>query len=341
MPHRITLLPSKHGFDADEDANLLQAGLDAGLHLPYGCRNGACGSCKGRIVAGQVDRGDYQERALSAEEVRDGYALFCSSRALSDLTIECRELGAARGDIPRKTLPCRVHKLERLAEDVMAIHLVLPASERLQFLAGQYIDILLKDGRRRSFSLANAPHDDAFLQLHVRRVPGGHFTEHVFDALRERDILRFEGPHGGFFLREESTKPIVLVAGSTGFAPVKAIVEHALHQGAPRPMTLYWGACERAGLYMNALAESWMAKGVHYIPVLSGPQAGAGWPGRTGLVHEAVMADLPDLSGHQVYVCGAPAMVDAARCDFAARCGLKDDDFFADAFSFSRESASA
>ncbi len=341
MPHRITIDPSGHQFDVEPGNTLLRAALEAGVHLPYGCRNGACGACKGRVVSGQVDRGLYTEGALSEADLARGYALFCCARPLSDLVIESREVGVVR-DIPVKTLPCRVQKLARLAPDVMLLQLKLPASERMQFLAGQYVDILLKDGRRRSFSIANAPDADECLELHVRQVPGGHFTSHVFQAMKERDILRLEGPHGDFFLREDSDKPVVLLAGGTGFAPIKAIVEHAFRQKSARPMALYWGARDRAGLYLHGLAEGWAAShaGFRYVPVLSEPPDADGWQGRTGLVHRALMADLPDLSGHQVYACGAPAMIEAARRDLIGHCGLKNEDFFADAFTFAAESVS-
>ncbi len=337
MPHRITVEPSGHQFSAEPGNTVLRAALDAGVNLPYGCRNGACGACKGRVLAGQVDRGPYMEGALSDAEVAQGYALFCCARPLSDLTIACREAGGTR-EIPLRTLPCRVQRLERVAPDVMVMSLTLPASERLQFVAGQYIDFLLKDGCRRSFSLANAPHDGACLQLHVRHIPGGQFTGHVFAGLRERDILRFDGPHGDFCLQESSSKPAILVAGGTGFAPLKSMIEDALQRRPCRPMTLYWGARDRAGLYLGRLAETWRDRGVGYVPVLSEPRADDRWDGRTGLVHEAVMSDLPDLSGHQAYVCGTPAMVEAARRDFIRRCGLKEEDFFADSFSFAAES---
>jgi CDP-4-dehydro-6-deoxyglucose reductase, E3 len=240
-------------------------------------------------------------------------------------------------DIPVKTLPARIEKLERLAPDVIDMHLRLPASERLQFWAGQYIDILLKDGRKRSFSLANAPHDDALLQLHIRYVPGGVFTEQVFNSMKVRDILRFNGPHGSFYLREESTKPMILLAGGTGFAPIKAIVEHAIAEECQRPMVIYWGAKARVDLYMDALPQQWAASqpNIRYVPVLSEPSAEDAWTGRTGLVHQAVMADFPDLSGHQVYACGSPAMIEAAKADFTGRCNLPEEEFFADVFSFS------
>ena len=339
MSHRVTIESSGHQFDVEPGNTILRAALAAGIGLPYGCRNGACGACKGRVVSGQVDRGLYSEDALSEAELGKGYALFCCARPLSDLVIESREVGAAR-DIPVKMLPARVQKMARLAPDVMLLQLKLPASERLQFLAGQYIDILLKDGRRRSFSIANAPETDECLELHVRRVPGGHFTTHVFETMKERDLLRLEGPHGGFHLREDGAKPVILLAGGTGFAPVKAMVEHAFHRQSLRPMTLYWGARDRAGLYLHELAEGWAAgrAGFDYVPVLSEPAAGDGWPGRTGLVHRAVMADFPDLSGHRVYACGAPAMIEAARSDLIGGCGLKEEDFFADSFTFATDS---
>jgi CDP-4-dehydro-6-deoxyglucose reductase len=339
MSHRITVEPSGHQFEVEPGNTLLRAALEAGIHLPYGCRNGACGACKGRVVSGQVDRGLYTEGALTEAELARGYALFCCARPQSDLVIESREVGAVR-DIPVKTLPCRVQKLARLAPDVMLLHLKLPANERLQFLAGQYIDILLKDGRRRSFSIANAPEADDCLELHVRRVPGGHFTTLVFEAMKDRDILRLEGPHGDFFLREDSAKSVILLAGGTGFAPIKSLVEHVRQQKSARPMALYWGARYRAGLYLHELAEGWTAgqAGFRYVPVLSEPSAADAWQGRTGLVHRAVMADFPDLSGHRVYACGAPAMIDAARRDLTGQCGLKNEDFFADAFTFSAES---
>jgi CDP-4-dehydro-6-deoxyglucose reductase, E3 len=341
MAFKITLQPSGHGFDAPADEPILQAALDAGFNLPYGCRNGACGTCKGRVLEGHVDFGIAQEHALPLAERAGGMALFCCARPLSDLVLEVKEIGAIK-DIPLKTMPCRVQHLEKLADDVMLMTLKLPTNERLQFLAGQYIEFLLKDGKRRAFSLANAPHDDELLQLHLRLIPGGTFTEHVFHAMHEKEILRFEGPHGSFFLREDSDKPIILLAGGTGFAPIKGIVEHAIHNKIMRPMTLYWGARNRTGLYMNDLPQQWAAAHPHiaYVPVLSDPDAADGWSGRTGLVHEAVLADFADLSGHQVYACGAPAMIEAAKRDFVVR-GLPGGEFYADIFSFAAPAAAA
>lgn len=336
MPHQITIRPSNHVFSANDDETILDAALREGFVIAYGCRNGACGTCKGKLIDGRVDYGAYQQQALPDSDKKLGMALFCQARPLSDLVIECREIGAAR-DIQIKTLPCRVQKMALAAPDVMVLHLKLPANERLQFLAGQYIDILLKDGTRRSLSMANAPHDDALLQLHLRNY-GGPFSEYVFKRMKEKDILRFEGPLGTFFLREADTgtasKPIILVASGTGFAPIKAIVEHALKSSDQRPLTLYWGARVRGDLYMNEVAEKWQHEhSVRYVPVLSDALPSDNWNGRTGLVHRAVMEDIPDLSGYQVYACGAPVMVEAAHRDFTSLCSLSEDDFFSDAFT--------
>lgn len=332
MPHRITIKPSNHSFSAEDDETVLESALREGFVIAYGCRNGACGTCKGRVLEGRVDHGVYQAHALREEDKKSGHALFCQARPLSDLVIECREISAVR-DIPIKTLPCRVQKMERLAPDVMMLHLRLPASERLQFLAGQYIDILMKDGKRRSLSMANAPHNDAFLELHLRNY-GGPFSEYVFTRMKEKDIMRFEGPFGTFFLREDSAKPVILLASGTGFAPIKAIIEHALHKGIQRPMRLYWGGRVRSDLYMTALPERWDREhGIRYVPVLSEARPDDRWAGRTGFVHRAVMADHPDLSGYQVYACGAPAMVEAAHADFTAQCRLPEDEFYSDSFT--------
>jgi CDP-4-dehydro-6-deoxyglucose reductase len=228
-----------------------------------------------------------------------------------------------------------VQQLERVADDVMIVRLKLPANERLQFLAGQYIDFLLKGGERRSFSMANAPHSDELIELHVRYVAGGSFTEHVFNKMKERDILRLEGPLGSFFLREESAKPIVFVASGTGFAPIKSIIESAFYRKVTRPMVLYWGCRRPKDLYMNALPEKWALEqsGFRYIPVISEALPEDQWSGRTGFVHRAVMQDFPDLSGYQVYACGVPVMVDSAKRDFTTLCGLPEDEFYADSFT--------
>jgi CDP-4-dehydro-6-deoxyglucose reductase len=332
--HKVTVQPSGQSFEVAAGESVLAAALRQGVMLPYGCKNGACGSCKGKIVAGAVDYGHYHARVLTENERAHGKALFCQAKPLGELVIECRTIGAAK-DIAVRILPCRVQTLERVADDVMIVRLKLPANERLQFLAGQYIDFLLKGGERRSFSMANAPHADELIELHIRYVAGGGFTEHVFNKMKERDILRLEGPLGSFFLREESAKPIVFVASGTGFAPIKSIIESAIYRGVTRPMVLYWGCRRPKDLYLNALPEKWALErpGFRYIPVISEALPEDQWSGRSGFVHRAVMEDFPDLSAHQVYACGVPVMVDSAKRDFTTLCGLPEDEFYADSFT--------
>lgn len=338
MTFSITVQPSGHRFDVEDHETVLAGALRAGVGLPYGCKNGACGSCKGRILEGSVHHHAHQANALSAEEETRGFALFCSAHPDTDLVIEAREVRGI-GDIPIKKLPARVATLNRVAPDVAVMRLQLPAAERLQYLPGQYVEIILKDGRRRSYSMAGAPGLEEQIELHVRHTPGGVFTDHVFGVgatqMKERDILRFEGPFGSFFLRDDSTKPIVMVASGTGFAPIKAIVEHAVMKQIDRPMTLYWGGRRPHDLYQDALAREWEASlpSFRYVPVVSDAEADDGWTGRTGFVHRAVLDDFQDLSGYQVYACGAPIVVDSAKRDFIAERALPDDEFFADSFT--------
>jgi CDP-4-dehydro-6-deoxyglucose reductase len=281
---------------------------------------------------------------LSVAEEESGYALTCCATPQTDVVLEARTV-AGVGEMPVRRLPARVTRITRPAADVAIITLQLPANEALRYHAGQYIDVLMKDGSRRSYSMANAPHtqgDKPWIELHIRHLPGGLFSDQVFGTLKEKDILRLEGPFGTFFLREESPKPIVLLASGTGFAPIKAIIEQLIFKGSDRPVVLYWGCRTRADLYLHDAALELAAQlpSLRYVPVLSEPLAAEAWAGRTGFVHHAVMADLPDLSGHQVYACGAPVMVEAARRDFSSRCGLPDDEFYADAFFSAADKAS-
>ncbi len=323
----------------------MSAALRAGLLIPYGCKNGACGSCKGRLLAGTVVHGPHQATTLPETERLQGKCLFCVAKPQGDVTIEARDVRKL-GDAVLKTLPSRIEQMDRAADDVMIVRIKLPASERLQYQAGQYIEFLLKDGKRRSFSMANAPHDDALLELHMRHLPGGLFTDRVFGstepALKVRDILRFEGAHGSFFLRDQTNtpgmadKPIVFVASGTGFAPIKAIIEQMFYTGNKRQMTLYWGGRRPKDLYLNHLAQAWADKHPEqftYVPVISDALPEDNWRGRSGFVHRAVVDDFADLSGYQVYACGAPIVVDSARTDFTTQCGLPDDEFFADSFT--------
>lgn len=334
MTFQVTVTPSGRQFSCDADETILSAALRAGVGLPYGCKNGACGSCKGKMIAGQVEHGGHQQKALSDTEEAQGMSLFCCAKPQSDITIEVREIQGS-DEFPLKKMPSRIAKLEKLSEDVMLIALQLPANERLQYRAGQYIEFMLKDGKRRSYSMANAPHIDGQITLHVRHMPGGVFTDQVFSSMKERDILRFEGPQGSFFLREDTEKPIILLASGTGFAPIKAIMEHLIDLKSTRPVTLYWGGRRPQDLYMDALCQEWAANlaNFSYVPVVSDAQPEDQWTGRSGFVHQAVMADHADLSGYQVYACGAPIVVDSAKRDFVALCQLPPEEFYADAFT--------
>ena len=332
--YQITLTPSGNTFRVAGDETVLDAALRQGIGLPYGCRNGACGSCKGSIVSGDFDYGSYQTRTLTDEEKSQGKALFCVGKPCSDMTLNIKEIGGA-GDIQIRTLPCRVEKKEMVAPDVAILSLKLPAQERLQFMAGQYLDILLKDGKRRSFSMANAPHSDQFVELHIRLIPGGEFTNFVFNEMRDRAILRFEGPLGTFFLREDSDKPIIFMAGGTGFAPIKAVIEHALYTHIDREMVLYWGCRSLQDMYLPQLPAQWQREHPNFtfIPVLSEPKPEDNWLGRTGFVHQAIVNDFPSLGGYQVYACGAPIMTELGQKAFVAH-GLPEDEFFADSFTY-------
>ncbi len=334
MTFQITVLPSGHHFDCEADETVLAAAIRAGIGLPYGCKNGACSSCKGKVISGSVEHKAHQQRALTEAEKADGYALFCCATTGGDLTIEAREV-AGSTDYPVRKMPSRVASIDKVAPDVVVLTLQLPANEALAYRAGQYLEFMLKDGKRRSYSMASAPSLDGPITLHIRYMAGGLFTEHVFNTMKERDILRFEGPLGTFFLQEESDKPIVMLASGTGFAPIKALVEHMIHLKSTRPVSLYWGGRRPLDLYMSALCEEWAATlpNFSFIPVISHALPEDHWKGRTGFVHAAVMHDLPDMSAYQVYACGAPVVVDSARRDFVAQCKLPPEEFYADAFT--------
>ena len=338
MSYQVTLKTSGKQFTVNQDETVLEAALRQNINLPYGCKNGACGSCKGKVLEGQVTHGQHSESAMSRADETGGATLFCCAHPQSDLLIEAREVQGA-GDIAIRKVPCRVNAIARHGSDVAILKLQLPASERFQFLAGQYLEFLLKDGQRRAYSIANAPEQEGPLELHIRHLPGGLFTDFVFaakdPALKEKDILRFEGPLGSFFLREDSKKPIIFVAAGTGFAPIKSIIEQMQAKKIQRPISLYWGGRRPSDLYMNSLCETWAQDlpDFKYIPVISDALPEDTWDGRSGFVHEAVMTDHPNLKDFQVYACGAPVMVNAARQDFSSQCHLPEEEFFADSFT--------
>jgi CDP-4-dehydro-6-deoxyglucose reductase, E3 len=334
MSYTVTIQSSGHRFAVEESESVLDAALRQGIILPYGCRNGACGSCMGTLAGGRVVYPHGTPLALGARDRSEHRALFCQARAASDLEIIVREVDTAR-DIEVRTFPCRVEKLEHLAHDVIRIYLKLPASDRMQFLAGQYIDVLIDGHEPRAFSIANAPHDDALVELHIRYVEGGLFTDQVFHSMKEKAMWRIRGPLGTFFLREESARPAVLIGGGTGFAPIKGILEHAFEAGLDKPLHLFRGVRARRDLYLESLPQQWLQQhpNFRYTPVLSEPRQDDDWKGATGYVTDTVVQEYPDLSGHDVYMSGPPVMVQTGHSLFL-QYGLDETRFFSDAFEY-------
>lgn len=334
MSYHVRIQPSNLTIDVDKGESILSAALRQGINLPYGCRSGNCGSCKSLLVEGKIDYPIEQALSLTDEEKQNGAALLCQAQPLTDLVIKAQVIPADE-EVVIKKLPCRLTEKEQLCHDVIKLRLKLPVMEKFAYHAGQYIDILLPDGRRRSFSLANAPYINGSLELHVRHVDGGDFTGYVFDELEEKAILRVEGPHGQFYLREDSDRPIIFMAGGTGFAPVKSIIEYCITHQIERPMYLYWGVRSQEDLYLNELAELWAKdfNHIHYVPVLSDPKQDDNSAIRTGYVHNAIIEDFPDLSQYEVYASGPPIMVYAGKEAFE-KCKLPLENYYSDAFEF-------
>ena len=330
----VLVQPSGRTFSVEPSETLLAGGIRQGVGLPYGCKDGACGSCKCKKISGTVVHGNHQDKALSAAEEAAGMVLTCCATATSDLVLESRQV-SLEGALPVRKMPARISSLVHASPDVIQLQLQLPASESFQYRAGQYLDVLLRDGARRSYSMANAPHTGPALELHIRHMPGGRFTDLVFGSMKERDIVRIEGPMGSFFLREDSNKPVVLLASGTGFAPIKALIEHMQERQITRPATLFWGGRRPHDLYMDDWVRAQCAVMPHlsYVPVVSDALPEDNWDGRTGFVHQAVLEDIPDLSGFQVYACGAPVVVESAQRDFSDLAGLDEAEFFADSFT--------
>ena len=333
MTFQISIQPSGRTFAVEPGEAMLSAGIRQGIGLPYGCKDGACGSCKCRKLEGTVVHGTHQSKALSDEEEANGFVLTCCGFPHSDVVLESRQVTEA-GAFPIRKMPARVLALERMSHDVMKIRLQLPANDTFVYHAGQYVEFILRDGSRRSYSMANAPHNGPALELHIRHMPGGKFTDHVFGPMKEKEIQRIEGPFGSFYLREDSDKPMVLLASGTGFAPIKALLEHMQFQGITRPATLYWGGRRPEDLYMDDWVQARLLDmpNLTYVPVISNATPEDAWTGRTGFVHRAVLEDLPDLSPYQVYACGAPIVIDSARNDYSELAGLPEEEYYADSF---------
>ena len=337
---QITIQPENISFNVNNPGEtILQAALRNGFVVPYGCKNGACGSCKASLVQGEVDYGSYQKRALSESEKIKNNLLLCTAIPLTDVTIKAN-LISMNNTNPSKKLPCRVEKIEKVAGDIALVKLKLPANDKFDYFPGQYIDILLKDGKRRSYSMANAPNSNNIIELHIKHTPGGAFTDSIFsddlstDHVKEKDILRLEGPLGTFFLRNDHDNLIFLASG-TGIAPIKAIFEQLIESNLRKKIKLYWGVRKPKDLYIKDLVNSWSSQlnDFNYIPVVSEAESKDNWNGRTGFVHKAVMEDIPNLANYNIYACGSPIMINSAYEDFIKLCNLPKENFYSDAFT--------
>lgn len=337
MQYQIRIETTGQSFNIEAGESIIQAARRQGIRLPYGCQNGRCGSCVGSLVSGSVTYPGGRPDALDAAGLPDDNAVFCQAVPSSDLTIRVRTSNNTDAP-PVIAVPCRAQQLDRLSHDVMRVMLKIPGSEKFEFLAGQYIEFILKDGRRRAFSIANAPHDTEFLELHIRYISGGSFTGHVFDDMRDREMLRMEGPLGSFYIRENSDRPIILMGGGTGFAPLKSMLEHMFHSGITRPVHLFWGARSKQDLYLHELPLRWQQEHTNftYTPVLSHPFPEDQWAGETGLVTDAVVSACPDLSSYDIYMSGAPAMIDTATPLFIDH-QADIHSLYSDAFEFARD----
>ena len=337
MTDKVELVNDNKSFTTEAGETILSAALRQGIVSPHKCRNGFCGSCMGLLRDGEVEHGEERPRGLSEEKEKAGFILCCRAMTIGDIRLEVETIDAV-ADLPIKTLPCRVSQLKKLSADVMLLELKLPPHEKFEFRAGQYLDFILPDSRRRSFSMANSPSSCEKLELHIRQVPGGSFTGKVFNEMKVKDMLRIQGPFGTFILRDDNTRPAILVAGGTGLAPLKSMLETVREEGCDRPLYLYWGARSASDLYFHQELQQWEREldCLHYTPVLSEASAADEWSGATGWVQEAVLSDFPDLAGMDVYASGPPPMIDAIQQQFPAN-GLEQGHFYFDSFEYASD----
>lgn len=336
MPYIIELEESRKTFTINEGETILTAAQRNNIKLAYGCKNGACRSCKAKILEGQFLQTKFISSALSEDEIKKNIALLCCTEAKSNMKILAHELICMDGqEITKKT--CKIIKINKISPDIIILEIQLPKKVIFDFLPGQYVEILLPQGIRRPYSLSNTATKakEGILEFHIRHVKGGLFTDWLFKEGKIGDSLRFEGPLGTFFLRNDTSKPIIFLASGTGFAPIKAIIEDSIKQKSSRQMILYWGAKNKTDLYMMELAYSWQQQLPHFsfVPVLSEFPTVETWKGKIGLVHQIVVEDFPDLSNFEIYACGSPTMVNLARRDFITKHLLPEQAFFADAFT--------
>ncbi|MFW2372112.1 MAG: CDP-6-deoxy-delta-3,4-glucoseen reductase [Gammaproteobacteria bacterium] len=340
MTYKVTIQPTGHEFEVNDNETVLDAAMRHSIELPYGCRGGACGSCAGFLLKGEI-KYERQPVGLKDDMISEKKALFCKAIPVSDLEISIEELEGSQG-IEVKTLRCRVEQKNQLNHDVMQVKLKLAGDDRLQFLAGQYLEFILQGGKRRAFSIANAPHDDELIELHIRHVEGGKFTDFLFNEMEDRAMLKIEGPLGSFYLREESLRPIIMMGGGTGFGPLKGMIEHANYVKLKRPIHLFVGVRSLRDLYMDEMVKQWLRVNplIQYTPVLSEPLVEDNWQGETGFVHDAVARSYADLSDQEIYMSGPPVMITAAVELFSQQSADRNH-IYSDAFEFSADAQKA
>ena len=340
MSHKVTVHPSGHQFEVDQGEAILDAAMRQNIELPYGCRGGACGACAGYVVKGEVYYDD-EPIALDDDMKANKQALFCVGKTSADIEISIDEIeGQASFDV--KQISCHVQSKEHLSHDVIALKIKLDNNERLQYHAGQYIEFLLEDGKHRAFSIANAPHNDDVIELHIRHVEGGKFTDFLFDSMPDNSSLQMQGPLGSFYLREDRHRPIIMMGGGTGFGPLKAMIEHIEYVGFDQPIHIFMGVRALRDLYMNDMAQQWIKNNsnITFIAVLSDPMDEDNWQGEKGFVHQAVANKFPQLSAFDIYMSGPPPMVNAA-VDLFTQLGASKDNMFSDAFEYSADATQA
>lgn len=319
MVAHVLVMPSQREFFVEGSDTLLDAALRAGLALNYGCSNGNCGLCKARIVSGQAKKVSNHDYVLSEADKNTGVVLMCSNTAVNDLVIEAQEAGSAR-EIPLQQIAARVKATERLSDDIVLLHLQTPRTRRLRFLAGQYVTLQVGEAPPVDYPVASCPCDDRNLQFHVHRMPDNPFAEQVFHGLKSGDSVNILGPRGEFVLREDSPHNLVFIAQDTGFAPIKSLIEHAMALDVAESLHLYWLATEGQSHYLSNLCRSWSdaLDNFHFTPIEL-PSAAAEDAGLFKVELLRVTHDYPVLRDCDVYVAGAPALLDAAREFLLAR----------------------
>jgi CDP-4-dehydro-6-deoxyglucose reductase len=339
MSYRVYLAGEDVEFSCEEGQSILDAALNKGITISYGCRNGLCGSCKGQLLSGKIEYPEGQPGGISQAEIDSGEALFCKAVAQSDITIKVTVI-EPEPEIEVKTLPAKVKQIDYLSDDVVRLILQLPAVEPFNFRAGQWVYFVLKDGRKRAFSIANAPTEKNEVELQVRHAIGGVFTDFVFNDLKVGALLRIEGPHGTFYF-QQNDRPILLVAGGTGFAPIKGILEEVSQLGLKQSIHLFWGSRAKKDLYQENLVQQWVKDlGIKYTPVLSDANEKDEWQGETGFVHQAVIKAYPEMSDYAVYMAGPPQMIESCKQSFNAA-GLQQQQLYYDSFDYSSDALDA